>query len=185
MAFLVLLLAVFSRVLPAMLHVTGANVTMLGAGILFFGANLRPTQRLLVVPALALLAMSDYWLTTYAYGYPFHLAGYLPTWLWYAVVCLGASGWLGRRRSVPRIATAAVLSSTGFFLLSNGAVWLRGNLYPHTAAGLGACYTAGLPFYRNDLVSTLAFSALFFALPLFAAALRGAADSMQDHGSLQ
>lgn len=183
MAFLVLLLAVFSRVLPALLHITGANVTMLGAGMLFFGASLRRTQRFWVLPAIAVLAVSDYWLTTYAYGYPFHIAGYMPTWLWYTAVCLGASAWLRRGRSVVRIGLAAFASSTGFFLLSNGMVWLRGSMYPHTAAGLGQCYTAGLPFYRNDLVSTLAFSAVFFALPLFAATLRAAADAFQDHGA--
>lgn len=183
MAFLVLVLAVFSRVLPALLHVTGANVTLLGAGLLFFGANLRRNQRFWVLPAIVLLAISDYWLTTYAYGFPFHLAGYLPTWLWYGAVCLGASTWLRRGGSVVRICTAALVSSTGFFLLSNGMVWLRGNMYPHSAAGLGQCYVAGLPFYRNDLVSTLVFSAVFFALPLFAATLRAAADAMQDHGS--
>lgn len=183
MAFFVLFLAVFSRVLPALLHVTGANVTMLGAGMLFFGAHLRRGQRAWVLPAVALLAASDYWLTTYAYGYPFHVAGYLPTWLWYGAVCLCASAWLHRGHSVVRVGTAALVSSTGFFLLSNGTVWLRGNMYPHTAAGLGACYTAGLPFYRNDLASTLVFSAVFFALPLFAAALRRTAEAMQDHGA--
>ena len=182
MAFLLLVLAVFSRVLPALLHVTGANVTMLGAGMLFFGANLRRTQRFWVLPALALLAVSDYWLTTYFYGFPFHIAGYLPTWLWYGAVCLGASASLWRVRSVVRIGAAAFASSTGFFFISNGTVWLRGNLYPHTAAGLRQCYVAGLPFYRNDLASTLVFSAVFFALPLFAATLRAAAD-MQDHGA--
>ena len=183
MAILVLLLAVFSRVLPALLHVTGANVTMLGAGMLFFGANLRRQQRFWVLPALALLAASDYWLTTYAYGYPFHIAGYLPTWLWYGAVCLGASAWLHRRRSVLSVGAAAVASSTGFFLLSNGMVWLRGNMYPHTAAGLGQSYVAGLPFYRNDLASTLVFSAVFFALPMAVAALRGAADNVRTHGA--
>lgn len=183
MAFLVLLLAIVSRVLPALLHVTGANVTMLGAGMLFFGANLQRSQRLWIAPAVALLAASDYWLTTVAYGYPFHVAGYLPTWLWYGAVCLGASAGLRRGRSVLRIGAAAVASSTGFFLLSNGTVWLRGGMYPHTAAGLGECYLAGLPFYRNDLASTLAFSALFFAIPLLAASLRAAADAMQDHGA--
>lgn len=183
MAFLVLLLAVFSRVLPALLHVTGANVTMLGAGMLFFGANLHRSQRFWVLPAIILLAVSDYWLTTYAYGFPFHIAGYLPSWLWYGAVCLGASAWLHRRRGVVRVGAAAVASSTGFFLLSNGIVWLRGSMYPHTAAGLGQCYVAGLPFYRNDLASTLVFAAVFFSLPVLATALRAAADSARDHGA--
>lgn len=183
MAFLVLLIAVFSRMVPHLLHLTGANVTLVGAGVLFFGAGLRKGSRAWALLAVLLLAASDWWLSVYAYGYPFHVAGYLPTWLWYGAVCLGASTWLHRRRSVVRVGTAALSSSTGFFLLSNGMVWLRGSMYPHTAAGLGQSYLAGLPFYRNDLASTLVFSAVFFSLPIAAAALRDAAQSVQDQGA--
>ena len=183
MAFLVLLLAVLSRVLPALFHVTGANITLVGAGLLFFGSRLRPDRRHLVLFAVVLLAASDYWLTVYGYGFPFHIAGYLPTWLWYAAVPLGASFLLHRRPAALRIGAAALLSSTGFFLLSNGMVWLRGNMYPHTAGGLGACYVAGLPFYRNDLASTLVFSAVFFSLPFAAKVLRDAGRSLGERGT--
>lgn len=183
MAFLVLLIAVFSRMLPHLLHMTGANVTLVGAGVLFFGASLQKGSRAWTLLAVAALAATDYWLTVYAYGYPFHVAGYLPTWLWYGAVCLGASALLHSRRSVLRVGAAAVASSTGFFLLSNGTVWMRGNMYPHSAAGLGHCYLAGLPFYRNDLASTLIFSAVFFCLPMAAASLRQAAQSLQDHSA--
>ena len=126
--------------------------------------------------AVVLLAASDYYLTVFAYGFPFHIAGYVPTWIWYGAVCLGASAWLGRRHGAVRLGLAALASSTSFFLLSNGMVWLRGNMYDHTAAGLGQCYIAGLPFYRNDLASTLVFTALFFLLPSMEALKRAAHD---------
>ena len=183
MAFLVLLLAVLSRVVPALFHVTGANVTLVGAGLLFFGSRLRADRRPLVLLAVVLLAASDYWLTVYAYGFPFQIMGYLPTWLWYAAVPLGAAAWLHRRHGALRVGGAALLTSTSFFLLSNGAVWLRGNMYPHTAAGLGACYVAGLPFYRNDAASTLVFSAVFFSLPFAARVLRDAGRSVGERGT--
>ena len=178
MAFLVLILAVLSRVLPHLLHLTGANVTMVGVGLLFFGASLRRENRALALLAVAALAATDYWLTVYAYGFPFHIASYLPTWLWYGAVCLCASAALHRRRGVLRVGVAALTTSTSFFLLSNGMVWLRGNMYPHTAAGLGTCYVEGLPFYRNDIASTLVFSTVFFLLPGAAAILRRAAHSV-------
>lgn len=181
MAFLVLFLALLSRILPHMLHLTGGNVTMLGAGLLFFGAGLKRNQRSWALLAVAGLAATDYWLTVYAYGFPFHITGYLPSWIWYGAVCLGASTVLHRRRGVLRVGMAALVSSTGFFLISNGMVWLRGNMYPHSAAGLSQCYVAGLPFYRNDLASTLIFSAVFFALPMAVTALRQAADSLAGH----
>jgi hypothetical protein len=182
-AYVVLILAILSRVLPHLLHLTGANVTTVGAGLLFFGSRLQPAHRWRALIAVAALAATDWWLTVYAYGYPFQVVSYLPTWIWYGAVCVAASVALHRQRGVVRVGVAALASSTSFFLLSNGMVWLRGNMYPHTAAGLGACYEAGLPFYRNDLVSTLVFSAVFFALPWAAASLTAAARSMSDHGS--
>jgi hypothetical protein len=164
MAFLVLLIAVLSRVLPHLLHTTGGNVTCVGAGLLYFGASLRGRDRLMVIVAALVMAATDWWLTVYAYAFPFHLSSYLVTWFWYAAVCLGAS-FLLQKKSVLRLGLAALTSSTSFFLLSNGMVWLRGNMYDHTAAGLTQCYVAGLPFYRNDLASTLVFTAIFFLLP--------------------
>jgi hypothetical protein len=182
-AYVVLILAVLSRVLPHLLHLTGANVTMVGAGLLFFGSRLQPTQRWRAFIAVAALAATDWWLTVYAYGYPFHVISYLPTWIWYGVVCFAASAALHRQHGAVRVGVAALISSTGFFLWSNGLVWLRSTMYPHTTAGLGDCYIAGLPFYRNDLASTLVFSAVFFALPWAAVSLAAAARSMSDHGS--
>jgi hypothetical protein len=182
-AYIVLIVAILSRVLPHLLHLTGANVTMVGAGLLFFGSRLRPADCWRALLAVAALAATDWWLTVYAYGYPFHLASYIPTWVWYGAVCIAASTALHRQRGIARVGVAALASSTSFFLLSNGMVWLRSEMYPHTAAGLGQCFVAGLPFYRNDLASTLVFSAVFFALPWAAASLTAAARSISDHGS--
>ena len=44
-------------------------------------------------------------------------------------------------------------------------------MYPHSLAGLGACYVAGLPFYRNDLVSTAITAGALFGLPALATKL--------------
>jgi hypothetical protein len=44
-------------------------------------------------------------------------------------------------------------------------------MYPHSLAGLGACYVAALPFYRNDLVSTAITAGALFGLPALAAKL--------------
>ncbi len=183
MAYIVLIFSVFSRFVPHLLHLTGANVTLMGAGLLFFGSRLRSNQRWQAVLAIIAVALSDWCLTTQVYGYPFHVASYVQTWIWYAVVLLGASALLQQKQTVLRIGAAAVGSSTGFFLLSNGLVWAKSEMYPHTAQGLGACYVAGLPFYRNDLASTLVFSAVFFALPAAVAALTHAARSAAGHGN--
>jgi hypothetical protein len=49
-------------------------------------------------------------------------------------------------------------------------------MYPRSLAGLGACYIAGLPFYRNDLVSTALTAGALFGLPVLAARI---ADSLR------
>ena len=71
--------------------------------------------------------------------------------------------------SLGRCAAAAVLAPTSFFLVSNYAVWaMPGSWYPHTLAGLGACFLAALPFYRNDLISTSLVVAAVWGLPAMA-----------------
>ena len=114
------------------------------------------------------MAATDYLLTTFVYGFAFHAAGYLLTWAWYAAVCLMAHALLSRERTVVRVGAAVLGSATSFFVLSNFAVWAAGGLYPHTVAGLGACYVAAVPFYSNDLMSTALTAGALFGLPALA-----------------
>jgi hypothetical protein len=180
LAYIVLLLAVASRILPhTLFHAQMWNFTAVGGGLLFFGSRMgagstgRFTRvtALKLVSALAVLIATDYYLTVYAYGYAFHAGSYLVTWLWYAAVCLIGMGLL-EKPSVLRVGAGALASSTSFFLLSNLMVWIGGtpaSMYPHTLAGLAACYTAAIPFYRNDLVSTAITAGALFGLPVLAA----------------
>ncbi len=174
-AYLVLLLAILSRILPHAFHATSLNFTAVGGGLLFFGSRRGRWQALFAVAAMAI---TDVYLTVYAYGFPFHLRGYIVTWAWYGAVCLLGHGLLARKRSALRVGGAVLASSTSFFLLSNFVVWAGGGLYAHTAAGLGACYVAAVPFYANDVVSTALTAGALFGLPVLAGAivqsLRGA-----------
>jgi hypothetical protein len=65
-----------------------------------------------------------------------------------------------------RAGAATLLGPTSFFLLSNYAVWAVGGMYPRTLSGLATCYVAGLPFYRNDVVSTAIVVAVAFGVPV-------------------
>ena len=161
LAYLVLLVALLSRLLPPVLHLTPMNFTAVGGSLLFFGAR-RPRWQSAI--AVAALMVTDYMLTVYAYHYAFHVRSYVVTWLWYAGVCLLGSGLL-RRATALRVLAGAAGSATSFFLLSNFVVWM-GNMYPHSVTGLGACYVAALPFYRNDLVSTGLVAGVLFGLPV-------------------
>jgi hypothetical protein len=158
-AYLLMVLAVLSRVVPF----PGMNFTAVGAGLLYFGAR-RPLREM-ALPVLALMA-TDYYLTAFAYHYPWHMSAYLISWAWYAAVVVLGRIMLSQRITVTRVVGAPVLASTSFFAISNYAFWAGWNMYPHTAAGLGACYVAALPFYRNDLVSTTVITAVAFGVPV-------------------
>jgi hypothetical protein len=67
-----------------------------------------------------------------------------------------------------------VLSSVLFFLLTHAAVWMAGNLYPHTWAGLGVCFTAALPFYRNEIAGDALYTCALFGADALLRAARAA-----------
>jgi hypothetical protein len=161
-AYLLILFAIVSRIAVSSHH-GWLNFTAVGGSLLFFGAR-RPLRQA-ILPVLALAGL-DYYMTVYVYSYPFAAQDYLVTWAWYAAVIVLGHLLLRDRRSVARVGAAVILSSTSFFLASNFAAWtvLRG-IYPHTFSGLMTAYAAGLPFYRNDLLSTTLVAGLAFGLP--------------------
>ena len=53
-------------------------------------------------------------------------------------------------------------SSLLFFLVTNFGVWFGSVVYPQTLSGLGVCYAAGIPFFKNTITSNLFFSGIFF-----------------------
>ena len=57
---------------------------------------------------------------------------------------------------------AAVASSLLFFVVVDFGIWLMGDMYPRTFAGLVTCYTAALPFLRNQMVGDLLYTAVLF-----------------------
>jgi hypothetical protein len=64
--------------------------------------------------------------------------------------------------SVLRVGVAAVASSVLFFVVSNFGTWALSGMYPHTAAGLAACYGAAIPFFQNTLAGDLFYATLLF-----------------------
>ena len=58
----------------------------------------------------------------------------------------------------------AISASLFFFLVTNFAVWLWSGMYAHTIAGLSECFTLGLPFFRNTLLSDVMYTYGLFGL---------------------
>ena len=158
-AYLLLLVAVLSRVIP---HAGWLNFTAVGGVLLYFGAR-RPWREMLA--PLAVLVATDFYLTMFSYHYPFRWQDYLPTWIWYGAAMVLGQILLHSKTSFVRFGSAVVLGPTSFFLLSNFGVWLTTGMYAPTRDGLAACYVAGLPFYRNDLISTTLVAGLAFGVP--------------------
>jgi hypothetical protein len=132
--------------------------------LLFFAA-MRPLGEF-VLP-LAVLIGVDIFLTTHQYGYPL-TSDDLVTWSWYLIALLLGAGILRNTRSLWRVVGSTLLASVSFFLASNFSVWCTWTIYPKTLSGLGICYVAALPFFRNGLTSELIFSLLLFGLGSYA-----------------
>jgi hypothetical protein len=159
-AYLLILLAVLSRLVP---HAGWMNFTAETGALLYFGAR-RPWREMLA-PLAAFIA-TDFVLTTFVYHYPFHLVAYLPTWAWYAATM--ALGWilLKSKTTFWRVGAGVLLGPTAFWLISNYGAWPGNPSYPQTLSGLWECYVAGIPFYRNDLISTAIVVGLAFGVPV-------------------
>lgn len=136
------------------------NFTPVGSVSLFAGARL-PLWQAYLVP-LIVMALTDPIVSLYYHVAPFTLSQV------FIYSSLLISVWIGRRlcnsNSVARIGGAALLCSLQFFFITNFPVWLLGSLYPKTAAGLAACYTAGLPFLGWTVAGDLFYAGVLFGL---------------------
>jgi uncharacterized protein DUF6580 len=128
------------------------NFAPVGAMALFSGALVRDRRLAFLFPLAALFAGDLF------------LGFYKITIVVYASFLLSVliGRWLQNRRAVAPIAGATLLGATQFFIVTNFGVWALGTWYPHTLAGLGACYVAGIPFFWNTLAGDAAYAALFF-----------------------
>ena len=125
------------------------NAVPVFACLLYFAAS-RP-RREFAIPWLALVGV-DAFLTTHTYGYGL-TAGHGVTWAAYLATLMLGAGTLVNARPVLRAPIISLAVSAGFFVVSNFTVWLEWNMYPKTWSGLAACYTAALPFFRNNAVA--------------------------------
>lgn len=81
-----------------------------------------------------------------------------------AMVLTGILGFtLRQKRSPLKIAAVSLAGSLVFFVVSNLGVFIMQDLYPKTAAGLVACYTMALPFFKNTLAGDFLFTGVLFA----------------------
>lgn len=144
-------LIIVARVVP---HVP--NIAPVTAVALFLGTRLNKRYAI-IVPLVAML-VSD------------ALIGWYDWRLMTAVYCsfaiIALFGYAIRKQPTnTAIMATSIASSVFFFLTTNAAVWTLSDWYPKTVAGLLACYSFALPFFRYSLVGDLFYTTAIFAIP--------------------
>jgi hypothetical protein len=69
--------------------------------------------------------------------------------------------YLRERKNWFTVVMGALTSAGIFFVITNFGAFLT--LYPQTWEGLVQCYTLAIPFWRSTVVSTVAYSVVFYA----------------------
>lgn len=141
----IILLAVVARLVP---H--APNFSPIGGLALFSGSNFKSKFSFLI-PILAML-ISDIFLG-------FHKT--IP----YVYLSFIIIFFIGRNIKVNKwqnLLSASLVSSIIFFVITNFGVWAAGSMYQKNLQGLMQCYTLGVPFFRNTLISDLFYSFSFF-----------------------
>jgi len=128
------------------------NFTPVGAMALFSGAVIKDRRLAFLVPLLALF-FGDIFIG-------FHKL--IPVVYASFLVSVAIGFWLRDRRTVVSISAATLAGAIQFFLITNFAFWQFGAFYPHTRAGLVACYVAGIPFFWNTLAGDAVYAILLF-----------------------
>ncbi|MBA3539734.1 MAG: hypothetical protein H0T79_08885 [Deltaproteobacteria bacterium] len=158
-ALTLVIVAAGSRVIP---HPW--NFTPMIAVALFGGARINRGW-LAGLAVIGCLALGDLALGYFPYGGM--------EWVYGSMLLVVVMGRMLRTRT-SLLATLVMALGTGavFFIITNLGVFLGGALYPRTLAGLGECYVAALPFYRNQIVGDIAFSGALFGLYSLALTMR-------------
>ena len=143
----IVLTAAATRLLP---H--PPNFTPIAAMALFGGAYLADRRMAFLVP-MAAMFMADLFIGL-------HILMPLVYLSFALTVLLGI--WLGPRLRPGSILAAALVSSILFFLVTNFGVWAFFDSYPHTWAGLVACYVAAIPYFQHTLAGSMIYSGVLF-----------------------
>ena len=142
---IIVTLGIFSRVI-----VHTPNFTPVLSLAFLAGMYLKGRQAILV--PLALMVVSDL------------IIGYYPLigLTWGSIILISLLGlWLKEKKSMVTVLGGSIASAVIFFIVTNFASWLT--LYPHTLDGLRQCYILAIPFFRSTLLSTVAYSIVFFS----------------------
>ena len=151
-------IAAASRLLP---HIP--NFTPIAAMALFGGVYFSDKRLAFIIPLLAMF-ISDVALELIT-GWGFHNT---IVYVYVAFILTSIIGlYVKRNTTASSILGASVLSSLLFFIITNFGVWAATGMLGG-AAGLGATYALGIPFFAPTVLGDLFFNALLFGAFFFA-----------------
>jgi len=164
----IILVAAGSRFIPHL-----PNFSPTGSIALFGAAYYSKRYWSYIIPFAAIL-LSDVALNNLVYlsffgNFTWFYSG---AWATYGAVLLIVlfGTFLLKKVRIPNLVASALGASVIFYLVSHFGVWASTGMYgmyPHTLAGLTACYAAGLPFLQYTVAGDLVYTtALFGAFEL-------------------
>jgi len=120
-----------------------------------------------VLPLLSMFLSDILYHLIYLAGYGNTPGFYTGQWINYLLLTLMTVFGFGiKNYKIINILLRALAAPSVYFILSNGVTWMGGGGYarPKTWSGLMQCYSDGIPFYQNSILSTVIFSAIFFGV---------------------
>ena len=149
--------------------------------IALLASHLFKNKWIIILPSLMAMWISDLIINNYLYGgYHDSLVIFSPSFLWVygPIICIALLGTvLIKKVKISNIALSSISGSLIFFLVSNFGVWISGAIsidgvltpmFSKSLSGLIACYTVALPYFGNQLVGDLLYSATLFSSYSFA-----------------
>lgn len=148
-ASLLILLAVFSRLIPHL-----PNFTPIAAISIFISAYI--SKKYFWLPVLALF-LSDIFIGTYDIR--------LMLVVYVSFIVIGFFGYfLREKRNIFRVLGVSFFGSLFFFLTTNFAVWITSSWYQKSLFGLLDCYALAIPFFRNMVMGDIYYLGIIIVL---------------------
>jgi hypothetical protein len=150
-----IVLGVVGRLLPHPPNFTPMAAIALFAGFIFL------KRYIAVIAVVVTMLLTDY----FAFGY-LSAEWFASKSMWVVYLALlfpvVFKNFLQKKLGLFRVASAALASSTVFFIATNFAVWAFSPMYEKTLEGLVLCYTMAIPFFQNTVAGDLIWSGVIF-----------------------
>jgi len=148
--FLLIIIGFLTRFMPHPM-----NFTAVGAIALFSGYYFKDKRIAFIVP-MTIMLLSDWFIGFYQWQ--------LLASVYAAFALVVLLGIIIKNKKWFWALGMSLVGTISFFLITNGAVWLFAEWYPHTFAGLMLCYAEGLPFLKNTFLGDLTYTFIFFSV---------------------